>query len=234
MGKASRRKRERRAGQQRSALNTPITPKKVYRFFDDPNHADALTEGKVWLSTLETCRAYEDPQQGDPDEATHVYNSGYAVGGSNDEAFKLIASRSGIMIGPGCSNITLNNNTYIEKLPDAYVLCTTEQFNPEKLSETFGKYCVEIEHPTEFFRIVTAALSKVLPIHQAACGPVAYRERKYTGLQNPPGTIGFVKPADKYQDQQEFRFLWLLNTVKKLDPFLLEVTECARFCKRIR
>lgn len=209
------------------------SPDKVYRFFKDSIHADALASGKVWLSTLETCRTYEDPLQGDPHEATHEYNSGYALGGSNDEAFKLIAARSGIHIGPGCSNITINNCTAVQKLPDAYVLCTTEHFKPENLGDTFGRYCVEITNPPEFFRRLTAALSRLVSIQQGAFGRVIYQERRYVGLQDPPGPIGFVKPPDRYQDQREVRFLWTLSTNAKLDPFLLDAPDCAGLCRRI-
>lgn len=208
-------------------------PHKVYRFFKEPSHADALSSGIVWLSTLETCRAYEDPYQGDPDEAVHVYNSGHAVGGSGDAAFELIAERSGIHIGPGCSNITVSNCTAIQKLPDAFVVCTTEQFRPEDLGDAFGRYCVEIEHPHQFFRLITAELSKLHAVREAAFGRVNYRERKFSGLQDPPGPIGFVKPPDKYESQHEFRFLWLLHTADRLTPFALYAPECAALCNRI-
>lgn len=210
-----------------------VSPHTVYRFFKEPGHADALASGTVWLSTLETCRAYEDPYQGDPDEAVQRYNSGHAVGGSDDAAFKLIAERSGISIGPGCSNITVSNCTAVHRLPDAFVLCTTEQFNPKNLSDTFGRYCVEIERPQEFFRLLTASLSQLHAIREAAFGRVIYRERNFAGLQDPPGPIGFVKPPDKYKSQHEVRFLWTSLTGAQLAPFALYAPECVALCRRI-
>jgi hypothetical protein len=247
MGRSSRMKRERRLttfGDFR-AVPRPITqpgpvrlsaqdsPHKVYRFFKESTHADALASGTVWLSTLETCRAYEDPYQGDSDEAVQRYNSGHAVGGSNDAAFKLIAERSGIFIGPGCSNITVSNCNAVQRLSDAFVLCTTEQFNPESLSDTFGRHCVEIERPQEFFRLLTASLSKLHAVREAAFGGVIYRERSFAGLQDPPGPIGFVKPPDRYKSQREVRFLWTSLTDTPLAPFALHAPECAALCKRI-
>jgi hypothetical protein len=41
-------------------------PAKVYRFFKEKAHADALAAGNIWISTLQRCREYEDPKQGDP------------------------------------------------------------------------------------------------------------------------------------------------------------------------
>lgn len=247
MGRASRKKRERQVPavntsaqsnsviinatreQDLQSISVPV----VYRFFSEPEHADALAAGHVWLSTLETCRAYEDPLQGDPHEATHEYNSGHVVGSSGDVAFEQIAARSGILIGPGCSNITISNNTLVKRLPDAFVLCTTEHFSPEKLSDTFGRYCVEISNPQALFHQLTNELSKRFRLREAAYGRVIYRHRKYVGHQEEPGPIGFVKPPDKYQDQREVRFLWTVDNSLNLKPFLLEVPQAATLCRRI-
>ena len=247
MGRASRTKRERRAFSESSLGRASdfhaielsvrevnhISLPKVYRFFKDASQADALVSGKVWLSTLEVCRAYEDPLQGDPNEAIHEYNSGHAVGGSGDAAFELIAARTGIHIGPGCSDITVSNCTSVQKLPDAFVLCTTESFNPDTLGDTFGRYCVEISNPSEFFRLLTMELSKIYQVREAAFGRVIYRERSFVGLQDPPGPVGFVMPPDRYKDQREVRFLWVSNSNARLQPFLLNVPNCAALCKRI-
>ena len=59
-----------------------------------------------------------------------------------------------------------------------------------------------------------------------------YRDRTYTGLENPPGPIGFVKPVDQYAEQQEFRFLWTPKSMQEIQPFLLECPEIKSICKR--
>ena len=249
MGRASRRKRERHhpslarakplihspdlAGGVIRRVKPQLSLPVVYRFFNDPSHADALAAGKVWLSTLETCRRYEDPRQGDPEEGFVTYNSGHAVGNSGDKDFELIAARSGIHIGPGCANITLSNNIAVRHLSDAIVLCTTELFDPNALSETFGRYCVAISDPRRLFALMTDQLRRVYNVAEAAYGRVIYKDRFYTGLQEPPGPIGFVKPPDKYQDQHEVRFLWTVKEQQKLQPFLLEVPEVAILCRRV-
>lgn len=80
MGRKSREKKERH-------IKDRAIPLKVYRFFKEKSHAEALCNGDVWLSTIETCRRYEDPLQGDPDEAIQTYNSGFISGGSDDSRF---------------------------------------------------------------------------------------------------------------------------------------------------
>ncbi|OPY69566.1 MAG: hypothetical protein A4E62_01794 [Syntrophorhabdus sp. PtaU1.Bin002] len=205
----------------------------VFRFFQEDWQADALARGDVWLSTLKTCREYEDPEQGDPEEAHEIYKSGHAVGGSDDPEFVEIARRSGIYIGPGCSNITISNNTMITVLPDAYVLCTTTEFSPDKLGETFGRYCVEITKPGRFFKSVSEALERKVSIREAAVGLVIYKDRHYTGMEPRPGPIGFVKPRDIYAPQKEFRFLWIPENTNGLTPFLLSCSEVHHLCKRI-
>jgi hypothetical protein len=242
MGKKSRLKKESRElethGLAKRSSKTLILldehNESIYRFFSEEYQANALAQGEVWLSTLETCRAYEDTAQGDPEEAHETYNSGYAVGGSDDPSFVERARRSGIHIGPGCSNMTVNNCSNRVSLPDAFVLCTTVEFSPEKLSETFGKYCVEITNPRAFFIGVSKQLEDHAFIKEAAAGKVIYKDRKYTGLESPPGPIGFVKPPDVYSSQNEFRFLWVPeNNASRLTPFLLKCPELSSICKRI-
>ncbi|MBU2731655.1 hypothetical protein [Acidithiobacillus ferridurans] len=241
MGRKSRLKQERRElkqhglseGSSKTLLLFGEHSQSVYRFFQEEWQADALACGDVWLSTLETCRAYEDPAQGDPEEAHETYNSGHAVGGSDDPDFVEIARRSGIHIGPGCSNITLSNNTRKTVLPNAYVLCTTTEFSPEKLSDTFGRYCVEITSPKDFFVRVSASLEKSTQIKEAVAGKVIYKDRHYTGMESPPGPIGFVKPPDFYATQKEFRLLWVPENSTGLTPFLLKCPEASYLCKRI-
>lgn len=241
MGRKSRFKEERRelerhglsGGSSKTLLLLGEHSQSVYRFFQEEWQADFLARGKIWLSTLETCRAYEDPAQGDPEEAHETYNSGHAVGGSNDPDFIEVARRSGIHIGPGCSEITLSNNTRKTVLPDAYVLSTTTNFSPDKLSATFGRYCVEITSPKDFFFRVSASLERSIPIKEAAAGKVIYKDRYYTGMESPPGPIGFVKPPDLYATQREFRLLWVPDNSTGLTPFLLNCPEAAHLCKRI-
>ena len=242
MGKKSRLKKERRELEthglaKRSSMTLILLDEhneSIYRFFSEEYQANALAQGEVWLSTLETCRAHEDPAQGDPEEAHETYNSGNAVGGSDDPNFVERARRSGIHIGPGCRNITVSDCSNRVSLPDTYVLCTTVEFSPEKLSETFGKYCVEITNPRAFFLGVSKQLEDHASIKEAAAGKVIYKDRKYTGLESPPGPIGFVKPPDVYSSQNEFRFLWVPErNASRLTPFLLKCPELSSICKRI-
>ncbi|UQB41932.1 hypothetical protein JX580_09710 [Thiomicrospira microaerophila] len=241
MGKKSRLKRERRElkehglseNSSRALVLLDEHSQSVYRFFQEEWQADALARGDVWLSTLETCRAYENPEQGDSEEGHETYNSGHAVGGSSDPELVEVARRSGIHIGPGCSNITISNNIRKSVLHDAYVLCTTTEFSPEKLGETFGRYCVEITNPRQFFIAVSEVLEGIVSIREAAAGKVIYKNRLYTGMERPPGPIGFVKPPDLYASQKEFRLLWLPREANGLNPFLLKCPEVGGLCKRI-
>lgn len=241
MGRKSRLKRERRelkehglsANSSRALVLLDEHSQSVYRFFQEEWQADALARGDVWLSTLETCRAYENPEQGDCEEGHETYNSGHAVGGSSDPEFVEVARRSGIHIGPGCSNITISNNTRKSVLPDAYVLCSTTEFSPEKLGETFGRYCVEITNPRLFFIAASEVLERIVSIREAAAGKVIYKNRLYTGMEHPPGPIGFVKPPDLYASQKEFRLLWIPREDSGLNPFLLKCPEVDHLCKRI-
>lgn len=205
----------------------------VYRFFKEEEHANALARGDIYLSTLESCRAYEDAEQGDPEEAYETYLSGNIVGGSSDAEFVEKARRMGVIIGSNCNNIKFSNCSRTTSLPDAYILCTTTEFSPENLGEKFGGYCVEIKNPRKFFNIISRKINSIYAIREAAIGTVKYADRKYTGMEAPPGPIGFVKPSFPYEKQKEFRFLWLMENMNKLEPLLIECPEISRLCKRV-
>ncbi|WP_395299045.1 hypothetical protein V1574_15595 [Enterobacter kobei] len=207
--------------------------RRVYRFFKEKIHAEALCDGKVWLSTLETCRAYEDPLQGDRGEAMHSYSVDKISGSSSDADLVEMCSRLGIEIGEGCSNVTISDGQSFYSIKDAFVLCTTKEFNPSKLNSTFGNYCVEISEPSIFFEVVTEELNKIIPLKSAGMGAVIYDKREFTGLEPIPGPIGFVKPKDIYSEQKEFRFLWETIEHEEIKPLEVHCPSIARLCKLI-
>ena len=206
-------------------------PQAVFRFLKEKSQADDLLAGRVWISTLNACRAHEEGGRGDAGEASIEYNSGFANGDSGDAKLETIARRVGINLGPNCSNITINDCTSRNSIKDAFVLCTTLVYSPDKLSPVFGNHCVEIFDSEEFFRRVSSRLHAQHPIKEFARGPVIYRPRQFHGLESEPGPLGFVKPPDQYQDQKEFRMLWVPHDFSKLVPFLLNVPEVIPLCR---
>jgi hypothetical protein len=202
----------------------------IYRFFAEAHHAEALLLGNVWISTLSSCRNYEDPKQGDPEEAHETYYSGYAVGGSDDPRFVEVANRSGIKIGSNCIDIQISNCRRRTSIPDAYVLCTTTDYSPEKFSGTFGSNCVKITNIKRFFIAISNEIKKSNAIREFCAGKVIYKQRSYCEMECPPGKIGFVKPYDLYSEQKEFRFLWIPEKTDKLQPFLLKCPGISAYC----
>lgn len=207
--------------------------KPVYKFFEKEEYADALLCGNVHLGTLNVYRAYEDVEQGDSEEASETYFGNSIVGSSNDPKVAEQLRRCGIRI-EGCNNVVVSNARNVWSLPDAYVFCTSAEYLPENMSEKIGtKHCVKIKDPERFFNIVSRKINSISAIHEAAMGEVIYRDRHYTGLEQPPGPIGFVKPAIPYEKQKEFRFLWRMQGPNKLEPFQISCPEIRELCERM-
>lgn len=206
---------------------------RIYRFFSEAWQADAFVQGDIFLSTLDRCRAYEDAEQGDREEGHETYYIDHLVGGSDDPQFVEQARRLGFHDGGGNTNVTFENMSNTTRIRDAYVLCTTTEFSPEKLNDTFGKYCVEITNPRHFFVLLSEKIKAISPICVAYSGKVTYADRKYTGMNSPSGVIGFVKPISPYANQKEFRFLWHMQQKVKLEPFVLKCPEVRAMCRRI-
>ena len=189
-------------------------PATVYRFLRAQGEVDALLAGGVWLSTLERCRAYEEPGRGDPHEAQFTRQIEHMqLDGLNPE-HRRIAKSVGVAL-EGDVHMTMRRHTGVTKIRDAFVLCATIEFKPEKMSE-FGGYCVAISHIEQFYRLVTDAVAKEHPIVAARHGRVKYASRTAADTELASGPLGFVKPPDSYQHQQEYRFLWQVH--EKIQP----------------
>ena len=209
----------------------------LYRFLRDPDYADQFVAGNIFISTLSECRGYEAAAgRGDPGEGTLRHRSGDLIlSGDNPEDLE-IARRAGLVIIPGGGTLTLSGNVAEHKLEDAYVLCTTERFSPDKLSDTFGKHCVRIDDAKTFFDRTSRALVASLKsgrLDRAFMGCVSYTGRELQGRQQQPAPNGFLKPPDLYADQQEVRMLWSMTPQVRLEPFLLKVPDVRGLCTRM-
>lgn len=254
MGKASRKKRAARAKLQISGMLKRYSERKingerkniefrkfgggpVYKFVDKEEYANDLASGIVSIGTLELCRKYEDPLQGDPEEALHTYNSGYFKGDGNDSNLQRIAQNLQVHVSPGSHNITFSNCSSSRKIEDAYVICTSEFFVKEDFRENFGDYCVEISNPHLFYHLISEALEKIFMIKRSSWGAVQYRERSNRYLDEQIGQLGFVKP-EKYRYQNEIRFLWEKfypdrRKIDELERITIHIPGISDLCKRV-
>lgn len=205
----------------------------VYRSFDVASHADALAAGIVWISTLEDCRQHPG-ERGDANEGSSTYSSGTLSMQVADERIPEIRSlrQHGILIsGRG---VKISNVRAINRIADAFVVCTTARPDPGALSPTFGRHCVRIDDVQSFFAAVTYRLAERIRIRPAILGMVHYGERDYSGADpHPHGVIGFTKPRDRFASEQEARLLWIPEEAAELKSFALSVPEAKRFCTRL-
>ncbi len=206
-------------------------PSMVYRYFREEKYADLMVSGAFRLSTLAACRAHEDAEQGDPGEGTQAYHSGTIRGGSDDPAFVEQARRSGISVGAGCSEISIDNCVSHNTVPDAYLLCTSRYRDDDYFSRSFGAYCVEIVSPAMALWHITNMLVALGKSQQGACAPVRYRERVYKGLEEMEHPV-FVKPAIPYAPQREFRFAWIPQA-PLTGPLDIVVPNLSHYCRRV-
>lgn len=251
MGRASRKKKERKESQRDLNSSNMVNQygylysknysvafpenkiERTFRFFDLEEYAESFLKGTMRISTLSCCRKFEDPLQGDAGEAVHTHSISRMVGGGNDLGFMRGMQSAGFYVDPDARNVTISDVDVVHKIPDAFLLCTTENYNPNELAKTFGKYCVEIFDPISFHKVVTEELSKITVLSESVFGRVKYKNRISFNADEAPGILGFVKPS-KYAPQSEVRHLWIPSgDTTLLEPFLINVPAAAQYCRRI-
>lgn len=204
----------------------------VYRFFQKEEHADALVNGHIWLSTIERCRAYEDAEQGDKWEASLNVGLSMISGGGNDHDFVSSAKSIGVRVEPEAEHMIITNSRSEYLVNDGYVLCATTHFS-EEVRDKFGKYCVEIQNPFVFAELVSHHLSIDENITYSYHGKINYGERTFVD-RNPPSThIGFIKPPFPYAYQKEYRFLYIPDENKNLKPRIVYCPLLENICRKI-
>lgn len=187
------------------SISPPIS---AYRFFREEAHAEALARGDVWLTTLEDCRHRELADGGDPDEGLIRYSHDDIAGHTSDPAIRETLRRLGLPFEEG-DHVTLEGNVSINRVPDAWVLCMTSKFAPEKMQSKYGTSCVEIGNTIELmFQITHALLEAGAQLRSVAHGYVHYRDLTYKNLEPMPRQPGFMKWPDQYRDENEYRIIW--------------------------
>lgn len=209
-----------------------LSIKDYYKFVEKTDYAKKMCAGEFRIGTLSQYRKIENKQQGDQDEAIHEYNSGKFNGKANDKSAQIILDRLGIKIDGG-GNVFLDNNKRIDKIQDAFVFCLTETYAPKTFAEDFGGHCVSINHLDLLFYKLTEGLRMHYKINSAKAGRIIYAERKYEGLDQDPGELGFVKPAERFGGQSEIRFLWAVEGPHELSPLDLKIPEIRNLIKQI-
>ena len=214
----------------------------LYRFFRTSEHAQALLDGKVWISTLQKCREFECPQQGDPDEGSSTFEQEFLVIENRyitEEDYQT-ALHAGIRISPPgtfqSGRIVLQNNKRVTRLPNGFLLCTTNTPSSLQTQSNEWKYGVEIGlRPSKFFELLTDAIHEHnIPIMSRSHAWADYdTSRIYRDYRQPPQNLAFIKP-DLHRAQSEYRFFWEApHGYEYPDGLLIECPEIKPFLKKI-
>lgn len=112
------------------------------------------------------------------------------------------------------------------------VLCLTEHLDQTALGH-FGKYWVEIEHPTRVFSILTKSIREQVDfkLKSQRMGRVIYSPLTYSDLSSPPGMLGFVKRL-QYAKEAEVRMVWQPRSAHQpLEPRVIVCPEIVHYLR---
>jgi len=183
----------------------------LYRFFEKEEWALQFIAGNIKVSTLTKCRAYDDPQQGDPDEAKitfHIKERTY-----NGRNLSSIDRKELEHIGAfvdETSTLIINNGQFSQSVSDAFILCTTADLNDIRDLSKSWKFGVKISlPPNKLHELLNSAFEREgVDLRYSKHRFVDYdTERFYSDVNKQPSDIAFIKPKHQ-KDQKEYRFLW--------------------------
>lgn len=188
----------------------------LYRY-DTPENSEKIMSGSLRITTLDACRKAELHYFGDEGEGTKTTTS---VPGVNYPDNVGLAK----MLGCDPAGISISGNAVCmkgenavvrkEKLPDAYVFCTSYLENNKHMLNTFGSGQIKISNLQIFFRIVDAELRKSVStrLGNMLLGVVEYAPRINNYRDHTQKHIGFIKPANsskQFDKEAEVRALWI-------------------------
>lgn len=215
----------------------------LYRYFNEERYAESFLNGNVWISTLQKCREYEDPQQGDLYEASTIYNhkpiriqnriiTKEEVESLNHAGISLGVEAGEFVKGP----IDINNNTTIRQIFNSFILCTTTNPNHLQSQSNEWRYDVKINLPYEHFHTILTRemMRKFEHFDYVDHGYAIYnKSRYYSSPNNIPDNIMFLKP--NFQEKQsEYRFVWKVKDLNNYgDGILLECSDLKPFMERL-
>ena len=215
------------------AYGPRLSDVELFRFFETEAYASDFLNGRVWITTLSSCRRAEGSERGDRTEAAFTHHIERMTRSENPRQFDAAMAQTGVFTNVE-GDLTLQNISIIGGEPDMYMLCLTQLFDPKAMEGGFGKWAVRVAQPKEFFRLLTKAVAELTGIDQAAMGPVEYLGREMADYQAAKVPKFFLKPKDGYAHQKEVRMLWnKANQVWLPKPFLLPCPEVAALCSLV-
>jgi hypothetical protein len=204
-------------------------PKFVYRYLRERDHALALLEGRVWLSTLEGLRRGDHPR-GDVDEGTYrLAVTDYHTEDKSAEAEKVRQRLAPMVSMEGAVNCSVTNVKYTNQLIDAYVMCTST-VNDKFMRDRFGEHCVRISDLIGFVTACGNSLAQHIGEDAIAFwGAMDYCGRNAVDAMGPEMTNLAFMNVKGNASEKEYRLLWSPKRFQPLTSFLLHVPEAARY-----
>lgn len=206
--------------------------KTLYRYFPCKKYADKFELGELRLSTLRACRETGDDTRRDAGEGT-LHRRMDHIDGRDPRAADVLR-QTGLFSVPDNFNALFKNCHAFVGGIDGYLLCTSEILD-DSLFERWGKFCVRINRPVEFFFALTQTIGRtVLPLHYASIGTIKYIGRELVNYENAPSPIAFLKPTS-YVIEKEVRMFWRVKVAPPggLRPHDLTCPDAAQYCERI-
>ena len=184
-------------------------PRVLFRYFDKDEYCEDFLSGRIWITTIESCRRSENADRADREEASQTFRQEAPIWNAADPAQRAVMKRLGFSAPPG-SRFLLQGNSSTVYHPDEYMLCLSKSLS-RRLVEQFSpnaKRVVRINKPTALFEAIGEALHARDPLFHFECAPVLYERRPIADLDPTPLYAPWLMKPKRYAHEKEIRVLW--------------------------
>jgi hypothetical protein len=189
----------------------------LYRRLDKARYAAELTSGRIFLSTLQRCRATEDLRRQDRGEGHLIEERGIVHPGLPDYRQRMV--RAGY--NPDTFRDLIFEDAESHSIRDAWIFCMSTVSRGEA-QEKLGESLIEVHNPLEVFAIISKFLLRTNRATQCLFGPVRYTDRTFRIGELPPAPQPFIKPQS-FAAEREIRFAWTHDETIEMIPQTFEI-----------
>jgi hypothetical protein len=202
----------------------------MYKYLKGEHADDMLERGRVRITTLYECRAWEHAELGDPDEGKGTMRQ--TIENQTFTAERPIYGplATSMAFGAGTVSVGRISGSWEVDFPDCYLYCMTLAPDAEVMRRFGCDACVRINNPWQFIRTLSEHLRfRRLVQREVQINECRYESRDREWVEGQPPSL-LIKHL-RFAHQREARAYWT-PIRRPIAPLFIDSLAAATYCDR--